>query len=51
MEKRLQVDPATCDYLEQHSIKVHIAETSEAVRIYNDLTEGNLVAGLFHSTC
>ncbi len=22
-----------------------------AVRIYNDLTEGTLVAGLFHSTC
>jgi hypothetical protein len=51
MEKRLQVDPATCDYLECHSIKVHIAETTEAVRIYNELADGTLVAGLFHSTC
>jgi hypothetical protein len=28
-----------------------VAETREAVRIYNDLAEGTLVAGLFHSTC
>jgi hypothetical protein len=30
---------------------VHVAETREAVKIYNDLTEDTLVAGLFHSTC
>jgi hypothetical protein len=23
----------------------------EAIKIYNDLTDGTLVAGLFHSTC
>jgi hypothetical protein len=51
MEKRLQVAPATYGYLERHSIKVHTAETTEAVRIYNELAEGTLVAGLFHSTC
>jgi len=51
MNKQLQVHPDTRRYLEERSITVHIAETREAVEIYNDLTEGTLVAGLFHSTC
>jgi hypothetical protein len=51
MNQRLQVPPATCHYLEQHGVTVHVAETREAVKIYNDLAEGALVAGLFHSTC
>lgn len=51
MDKRLQVDPATYEYLERHSIKVYTAETGEAVKVYNELAEGVLVAGLFHSTC
>jgi hypothetical protein len=52
MEKRLQVDPATYEYLERHSVAVHTAETNEAVRIYNELAgEGIAVGGLFHSTC
>jgi hypothetical protein len=51
MNKQLQVHPDTCRYLDKRSITVHVAETREAVKIYNDLTEGTLVAGLFHSTC
>ncbi len=51
MNKQLQVHPDTCRYLDERSITVHVAETREAVRIYNHLTEGTLVAGLFHSTC
>jgi hypothetical protein len=51
MTKRLQVHPDTYRYLEQRSITVHVAETRDAVRIYNGLTEDTLVAGLFHSTC
>jgi hypothetical protein len=51
MNKQLQVHPDTCRYLDERSITIHVAETREAVRIYNDLTEGALVAGLFHSTC
>ncbi len=51
MDKQLHVHPDTCRYLEERSITVHVAETREAVKIYNDLTEGALVAGLFHSTC
>ena len=51
MNQRLQVPPATRRYLEQRGVRVQVAETREAVRIYNDLAEGTLVAGLFHSTC
>jgi hypothetical protein len=51
MNKQLQVHPDTCRYLDERSITVHVAETRAAVKIYNDLTEGALVAGLFHSTC
>ena len=38
-------------YLEQRCITVHVAGTREAVRIYNDLAQDALAAGLFHSTC
>jgi hypothetical protein len=52
MEKRLQIDPATYEYLERQSVLVRTAETNEAVRIYNELAEaGTPVGGLFHSTC
>jgi len=51
MNEQLHVHPDTRRYLEQRSITVHVAETREAVKIYNDLAEGTLVAGLFHSTC
>jgi hypothetical protein len=51
MNKRLQVPAATRYYLEQHAVAVHVAETREAVKIYNGLADDALVAGLFHSTC
>ena len=51
MNKQLHVPSGTCRYLEERSITVHVAETREAVRIYNELTKGALVGGLFHSTC
>ncbi len=51
MDRRLQIDPATLKYLEQRSIAVHVAETRQAVEIYNKLAEDVPVAGLFHSTC
>jgi hypothetical protein len=47
----LQVDPATLTYIEKRSVEVHVAETGEAVRIYNKLADTVPVAGLFHSTC
>ncbi len=51
MNKQLHVHPDTYRYLDERSITVHVAETREAVKIYNELTERALVAGLFHSTC
>jgi hypothetical protein len=51
MARQLQVHPATHDYLQQCGVTVHVAETREAVKIYNELAERGLVAGLFHSTC
>jgi len=51
MEKLLQVPLSTIEYLEERSIEVHVAETREAVRIYNDFVETTTVGGLFHSTC
>ena len=51
MEQRLQVDPATLALLAQRSVTVHVAETNEAVKLYNDLVRTTAVGGLFHSTC
>ena len=51
MEERLRVDPAALEYLEQQSVEIHVAETREAVRIYNNLASTVPVGGLFHSTC
>ena len=51
MEQQLQVASATQHYLDQRSVKVHVAETREAVKIYNELAESIPVGGLFHSTC
>jgi hypothetical protein len=51
MDKMLHVAPGTLEYLEQRSITVHVAETREAVALYNKLAEDTPVGGLFHSTC
>lgn len=51
MDQRLEVDPATLEFLKERDVTVHVAETLDAVRIYNDLAESVLAAGLFHSTC
>lgn len=51
MELRLRVDPRTLKLLEERNIPVHVAETTEAVRLYNDLAATEPVGGLFHSTC
>ncbi|MGC4772458.1 Mth938-like domain-containing protein [Micromonospora sp. DT44] len=52
MQLQLQVDPRTLRLLEECGVTVHVAETTEAVQIYNNLaTGGSAVAELFHSTC
>ncbi|MDG4826417.1 MTH938/NDUFAF3 family protein [Asanoa sp. WMMD1127] len=51
MDLRLQVDPRTAALLAERGVPVHVAETTEAVRVYNALVESRPVGGLFHSTC
>jgi len=51
MDRRLRVDPRTLDFLAERSVGTHVAETREAVKIYNHLADSALVGGLFHSTC
>jgi hypothetical protein len=38
-------------YLEKRGVEVHVLETRDAVKIYNELAERVPVGGLFHSTC
>jgi hypothetical protein len=51
MEKRLEIDPRTRELLAARAVPVHVAETTDAVRIYNELAVTEPVGGLFHSTC
>lgn len=52
MLQRLQTCQETFDLLEGQGIAVHVAETNEAVEIYNQLVQREqAVGGLFHSTC
>ncbi|KAF7557527.1 hypothetical protein G7Z17_g517 [Cylindrodendrum hubeiense] len=51
MDLKLQIDPATLNYLEEKGVPVHVAETRKAVEIYNSLAGTTAVGGLFHSTC
>jgi hypothetical protein len=51
LEQRLFVPASTIAYLEEREIEVHVAQTRDAVRIYNELVETAQVGGLFHSTC
>ena len=39
MNKQLHVHPDTRRYLEERSITVHVAETRETAKIYNDLAK------------
>ena len=42
----------TIDLLRQRAVAVHVHETREAARLYNELAaRGEPVGGLFHSTC
>ena len=51
IDQQLHVDPSTLRYLEGRGIEVHVLETGEAVKVYNDLADDVAVGGLFHSTC
>jgi hypothetical protein len=51
MDLQLEIDPRTLDYLAERGVTAHVAETSEAVKLYNELAMAGPVGGLFHSTC
>jgi hypothetical protein len=51
MDMKLHVDQATLTFLQEKGITIHVAETRQAVKIYNTLAENTPVGGLFHSTC
>src|SRR5690242_613939 len=45
MEERLDVDPRTLAYLDERGVPVHVAETTEAVEVYNELAATRPVGG------
>ena len=49
--ERLGVTPATLGMLEERGIPVHVAQTEEAARLYDELRETEKVGALIHSTC
>jgi hypothetical protein len=51
MDRQLRVDPRTLQVLRERAVTVHVAETRDAVKLYNDLVDDVPVGGLFHSTC
>lgn len=51
MQGQLQVMPETLALLAERGVAVHVADTEEAVRRYNELVATDAVGGLFHSTC
>lgn len=48
---RLQVCPETLQMLKERNIPVHVLQTEQAVRLYNELRDREPVGGLFHSPC
>jgi hypothetical protein len=51
MQRRLGVHPDTLNLLRDKGIAVRVADTAEAVDLYNELAGTEAVGGLFHSTC
>ena len=49
--ERLGISPETLRMLEERGVAVHVLETGEAVPLYNELTETEMVGALIHSTC
>ncbi|AYV84769.1 MAG: hypothetical protein Hyperionvirus38_7 [Hyperionvirus sp.] len=52
MDRALEISPEVVEYFKENKREYYIAETREAVRMYNKLIEcDRLVVGLFHSNC
>lgn len=48
---RLGVPAETLAWLEARGVRAHVAQTEEAVRLYNELRARERVGALLHSTC
>jgi hypothetical protein len=51
MQLQLQVDQRTLKLLDERGVTAHVAETTQAAHLYNELATTQPVGGLFHSTC
>lgn len=52
MNERLKVQERTLRLLRERGIDVHVAQTRDAARLYNEhQARGEAVGGLFHTTC
>lgn len=51
MKECLHVPRETLDFLKEREVAAHVLPTAEAVKLYNELAEKELVGGLFHTTC
>jgi hypothetical protein len=49
--ERLQICQQTLRMLEDKNIPVHVEQSQQAVRLYNELRETESVGALIHSTC
>jgi hypothetical protein len=49
--ERLGVTPETLHMLEDRGIAAHVRQTGEAIELYNQLRESEMVGALIHSTC
>ena len=49
--ERLQIREQTLQMLRDKNIPVHVEQSEQAVRLYNELREAQRVGALIHSTC
>jgi hypothetical protein len=49
--ERLGVCPETLRVLEERGVSVHVLQTEQAVKRYNELTDAGPAGALIHSTC
>ena len=49
--ERLQVQPETLDLLREQGVDVHVLQTEQAVKRYNELAGEQPAGALIHSTC
>jgi hypothetical protein len=51
MYERLGVCPETLRLLDSRNVPVHVLQTEQAIRRYNELAETEAAGALIHSTC